>query len=86
MFLSIMEVSWKYYQFLQMDKKSHPIKSNMPETDRNVGEQSIKHSKTLGTILRKKLKKKKKQVVYYEVLGTIEKYVKIRRNRTVLKS
>lgn len=68
-----------------MDKKSHPIKSNMPETDRNVGEQSIKHSKTLGTILGKKLKKKK-QVVYYEVLGTIEKYVKIRRNRTVLKS
>lgn len=46
-FLTIMERSWKYCQFLQMDEKSSLIKSNMPETDQNAGVQLKGHSRTL---------------------------------------
>lgn len=73
--LTTLERSWKYCQFLQMDEKSSLTKSNMPETDQKSGEQLTEHSRTLGMILRRELKKKKIRESY--MLSSIRNNFKI---------
>lgn len=50
-----------------MDEKSSLTKSNMPETDQKSGEQLTEHSRTLGMILRRELKKKKNKGKLYAI-------------------
>lgn len=54
-----------------MDEKSSLINSNMPETDQNVGEELTQHSRALGMILGKEIKKKKKKTKKKEKLYAV---------------